>query len=74
MGHEAKAMLGRTPGNITAIRPLKHGVIADFDVTEKMRAHARTPSARGENPAGASEGIVGVSVVRSPRIPLIFLT
>ncbi len=36
VGHEAKAMLGRTPGNITAIRPLKHGVIADFDVTEKM--------------------------------------
>ena len=36
VGHEAKAMLGRTPGNITAIRPLKDGVIADFDVTEKM--------------------------------------
>src|SRR5260370_34144804 len=34
VGHEAKAMLGRTPGNITAIRPLKNGVIADFDVTE----------------------------------------
>ena len=36
VGHEAKAMLGRTPGNIVAIRPLKDGVIADFDVTEKM--------------------------------------
>jgi rod shape-determining protein MreB and related proteins len=36
VGREAKAMLGRTPGNITAIRPLKDGVIADFDVTEKM--------------------------------------
>jgi rod shape-determining protein MreB and related proteins len=36
VGHEAKAMLGRTPGNIAAIRPLKDGVIADFDVTEKM--------------------------------------
>src|SRR3977135_3871866 len=36
VGHEAKAMLGRTPGNIIAIRPLKDGVIADFDVTEKM--------------------------------------
>ncbi|MBI3624840.1 MAG: rod shape-determining protein [Candidatus Rokubacteria bacterium] len=37
VGHEAKAMLGRTPGNIVAIRPLKDGVIADFDVTEKIR-------------------------------------
>jgi rod shape-determining protein MreB len=36
VGKEAKAMLGRTPGNIVAIRPLKDGVIADFDVTEKM--------------------------------------
>ena len=36
VGHEAKAMMGRTPGNILAIRPLKDGVIADFDVTEKM--------------------------------------
>lgn len=36
VGHEAKMMLGRTPGNITAIRPLKDGVIADFHVTEKM--------------------------------------
>jgi rod shape-determining protein MreB and related proteins len=36
VGHEAKAMLGRTPGNILAIRPLKDGVIADFDVAEKM--------------------------------------
>lgn len=36
VGAEAKMMLGRTPGNITAIRPLKDGVIADFNVTEKM--------------------------------------
>jgi rod shape-determining protein MreB len=36
VGIEAKRMLGRTPGNITAIRPLKDGVIADFQVTEKM--------------------------------------
>ena len=36
VGVEAKRMLGRTPGNITAIRPLKDGVIADFTVTEKM--------------------------------------
>ena len=37
VGAEAKAMLGRTPGNITAIRPLKEGVIADFTVTEMKR-------------------------------------
>jgi rod shape-determining protein MreB len=36
VGTDAKRMLGRTPGNITAIRPLKDGVIADFTVTEKM--------------------------------------
>lgn len=39
VGMEAKRMLGRTPGNITAIRPLKDGVIADFQVTEKMLQH-----------------------------------
>ena len=36
VGKEAKAMFGKTPGNITAIRPLKDGVIADFEATEKM--------------------------------------
>ena len=36
VGHEAKKMLGRTPGNIVAIKPMKDGVIADFDVTEEM--------------------------------------
>lgn len=47
VGREAKEMLGRTPGNIVAIRPLKDGVIADFKVTEKMlnyfiqKAHGR---------------------------------
>ena len=39
VGTEAKLMLGRTPGNITAIRPLKGGVIADFTITEKMLQH-----------------------------------
>jgi|TARA_B100000745_G_scaffold192089_1_gene126264 rod shape-determining protein MreB len=39
VGMEAKRMLGRTPGNITAIRPMKDGVIADFHVTEKMLQH-----------------------------------
>jgi len=47
VGKEAKDMLGRTPGNIVAIRPMKDGVIADFKVTERMlkyfieKAHAR---------------------------------
>src|SRR5438477_6565799 len=36
VGDEAKVMLGRTPGSITAIRPMKDGVIADFDITEAM--------------------------------------
>ena len=39
VGLEAKMMLGRTPANITAIRPLKDGVIADFTITEKMLQH-----------------------------------
>ena len=39
VGNEAKVMLGRTPGNIIAIRPMRDGVIADFDVTEAMLKH-----------------------------------
>lgn len=39
VGEEARQMVGRTPGNIIAIRPLKDGVIADFDVTEAMLKH-----------------------------------
>lgn len=39
VGREAKMMLGRTPGNIVAIRPMKDGVIADFDITEAMLRH-----------------------------------
>ena len=39
VGHEAKMMLGRTPGDITAIRPMKDGVIADFETTEAMLRH-----------------------------------
>ena len=43
VGVDAKRMLGRTPGDITAIRPLKDGVIADFQVTEKMLLHFFPP-------------------------------
>ncbi len=39
VGHEAKAMIGRTPGSIVAVRPLKDGVIADFDTTATMLEH-----------------------------------
>ena len=39
VGEEAYLMVGRTPGNIKAIRPLKGGVIADFDITEAMLAY-----------------------------------
>src|SRR6267143_1754881 len=39
VGRDAKEMLGRTPGNIVAIRPMKDGVIANFEVTEKMLQH-----------------------------------
>src|ERR1700709_2961797 len=47
VGKDAKDMLGRTPGNIVAIKPMKDGVIPDFEVTEKMltyfiqKAHSR---------------------------------
>ena len=39
VGDAAKRMIGRTPGSIVAIRPLKDGVIADFDITEQMLRH-----------------------------------
>jgi len=39
VGHEAKEMLGKTPGNIVAIRPMKDGVIADFELTQAMLRH-----------------------------------
>ena len=61
VGVEAKRMLGRTPGTISAIRPLKDGVIADFDVTEQMLRHfiqkvppapLRAPARRRLRPVG----------------------
>ena len=39
IGEEARLMLGRTPGNIVAVRPLRQGVISDYTVTEKMIKH-----------------------------------
>ena len=49
VGNAAKAMLGKTPGTIEAIRPLKHGVIADFDVTEKMLSYFITKVHEGRH-------------------------
>ncbi len=60
VGHEAKAMLGKVPGNIEAIRPMKDGVIADFTVTEQMlKQFIRMVHARG--------------LFRSPRIIICVL-
>src|SRR4051812_50026490 len=39
VGSEAKRMIGRTPASISAVRPLRHGVIADFEITEQMLRH-----------------------------------
>ena len=48
VGQDAKEMLGRTPGRVSAIRPLKDGVIADFEVTELMLEHfIRKPKLKG---------------------------
>ncbi|MFQ5898339.1 MAG: rod shape-determining protein [Candidatus Methylomirabilia bacterium] len=66
VGHEAKAMLGRTPGDIVAIRPMKDGVIADFDVTEKMlhyfiaKVHERRTLVRPRIVIGVPSGITQV--------------
>src|SRR5882672_7127957 len=66
VGHEAKEMLGRTPGNIVALRPLKDGVIADFEVTEAMlryfiqKAHHRRTLVRPRVIVSVPSGITEV--------------
>ena len=66
VGSEAKKMIGRTPAHIVAIRPLKDGVIADFDVTEKMlryfiqKVHRRTWLAKPRVVVCVPSGITGV--------------
>ena len=66
VGREAKEMLGRTPGHIVAVRPLKDGVIADFDVTEQMisyfirRANNRRVWVRPRIVIGVPSGITQV--------------
>mgnify|MGYP001591086024 CR=1 FL=1 len=66
VGKEAKAMLGKTPGNIQAIRPMRDGVIADFEVCEEMlkyfirKAHNRTFLVRPRIIIGVPSGITQV--------------
>jgi rod shape-determining protein MreB len=66
VGTEAKRMIGRTPGNIIAIRPLKDGVIADFETTERMlryfiqKVHRRSRLARPRIVVCVPSGITGV--------------
>jgi len=66
VGTEAKRMIGRTPGNIIAVRPLKDGVIADFDVTERMlryfiqKVHRRGGLAKPRIVIAVPSGITGV--------------
>jgi rod shape-determining protein MreB len=66
VGIEAKRMIGRTPGTIVAIRPLKDGVIADFDVTERMlryfiqKVHKRRHFAKPRIVVAVPSGITGV--------------
>lgn len=66
VGSEAKRMIGRTPGNIVAIRPLKDGVIADFDTTERMlryfiqKVHRRRHLAKPRLIICVPSGITGV--------------
>jgi rod shape-determining protein MreB len=66
VGVQAKRMIGRTPGNIVAIRPLRDGVIADFDVTERMlryfiqQVHRRRHLARPQLVVAVPSGITGV--------------
>ncbi len=66
VGVQAKQMIGRTPGNIVAVRPLKDGVIADFDVTQRMlryfihQVHRRRYLAKPRLVVAVPSGITGV--------------
>ena len=79
VGHEAKRMIGRTPEGITAIRPLKDGVIADFDASEQMlryfiqQVHRRRYFAKPRLVVCVPSGITGVEqrAVREDRLPVV---
>jgi rod shape-determining protein MreB len=76
VGVDAKRMIGRTPGNIVAIRPLKDGVIADFDVTERMlryfiqKVHRRTRMSAVKE-AGHQAGARRVYIIEEPMAAAI---
>ncbi|QGU94149.1 MreB/Mrl family cell shape determining protein [Clostridium bovifaecis] len=59
VGEEARQMIGRTPGNIVAIRPLRDGVISDYDITEKMLKHF-IRKACGKRKVGAPRVVICV--------------
>ena len=54
VGAEAQAMLGRTPGNIVAIRPLREGVISDYDMTERIASPASSSACPPASPRSRS--------------------
>lgn len=60
VGDEAKKMIGRTPGNIVAVRPMKDGVIADFDVTQSMLKYFISKAVASKNPFLRPRVIVSV--------------
>ncbi|MFZ5874491.1 MAG: rod shape-determining protein [Bacillota bacterium] len=60
VGEEAKQMIGRTPGNIVAIRPMKDGVIADFDTTESMIKYFINKALRGRTFLVRPRVVIGV--------------
>ena len=77
VGAQAKRMIGRTPGSIVAVRPLKDGVIADFDITERMlryfiqKVHRRLHLAKPRLVVAVPSGITGVeqSAVKEAGAP-----
>ena len=60
VGEEAKRMIGRTPGNIVAIRPMKDGVIADFDVTQAMLKYFIAKAMNSKTMLSKPRVVVGV--------------
>ena len=66
VGAEAQAMLGRTPGNIVAIRPLREGVISDYEMTEQHAAGVH-PQGRRRLPALQAPRASSASPPASPR-------
>ena len=59
VGEEARKMIGRTPGNIIAVRPLRDGVISDYDITEKMlKSFIKKALCRDDKQSGGTVGLL----------------